>query len=111
MDYTETETSKMLKKCNDILYETIHKISKTKSANVRNSLQKTLRFMSKSISEYAAKREEEIVGERSQVIILPSGNFTTKGTFIDIQRAYELDDEETANYIMMIDMMIETTKR
>lgn len=101
MDYTETEASKMLKKCNDILYETMHKISKTKSANVRNSLQKTLRFISKSISEYAAKREEEIAGERSQVIILPSGNFTTKGTFIDIQQAYELDDEETANYIMM----------
>lgn len=101
MDYTETETSKMLKKCNDILYETMHKISKTKSANVRNSLQKTLRFMSKSISEYAAKREEEIIGERPQPIILPNGKFTTKGNFIDIQRAYELDDEETTNYIMM----------
>ena len=101
MDYTETEASRMLEKCNNILYETMCKISKTKSVNVRNSLQKTLHTISKSISEYSIKREEEIVEERSQVIILPSGNFTTKGIFIDIQRAYELDDEETANYIMM----------
>lgn len=101
MDYTETEASHMLKKCNDILYETTCKILKTKSTNVRNGLQKTLHFIKKSYNEYAFKREEEIIAERAQPIILPNGKFTTKGTFIDIQRAYELDDEETANYIMM----------
>lgn len=103
MDYTETEASSMLKKYNDILYETTYKLSKAKSTNVKNGLQKTLSFISKAISEYTIKREEEIARERTQVIVLPSGNFTTKGTFIDIQRVYELDDEETTNYIMLID--------
>ncbi len=101
MNYTETETSRMLKKCNDILYETTHKFFKAKNANVRNSLQKTLSFINKAIDEYALKREEEIAEERAQPVTLPGGQIITKGRFIDVQRMYELDDEETANYIMM----------
>jgi len=101
MDYTETETSRMLKKCNEILYETTHKFFKAKSENVRNSLQQTLKFINKAADEYALKREEEIAEERAQPVTLPSGQVTTKGRFIDTQQMYELDDEETANYLMM----------
>lgn len=39
MDYKETETSRMLKQCNDLLYKTTHKFFMAKSANVRNSFQ------------------------------------------------------------------------
>lgn len=101
MDYTETETSCMLKQCNDLLYETTHKFCKAKNANVRNSLQQTLSFLNKTIGEYALKREEEIIDERIQPVKLPNGQITTKGRFIDAQQMYELDDEETANYIVM----------
>lgn len=101
MDYTGTETSRMLKQCNDLLYETTRKLCKAKNANVRNSLQQTLSFLNKTIGEYALKREEEITDERTQPVKLPNGQITTKGRFIDTQQMYELDDEETANYIMM----------
>lgn len=101
MDYKETETSRMLKQCNDLLYETTHKLCKAKNVNVRNSLQQTLSFINKVIGEYALKREEEIADERAQPVTLPNGQITTKGMFIDAQQMYELDDEETANYIMM----------
>lgn len=101
MDYTETETSKMLKQCNDLIYSTTQKLFKTKSLNVQGSLQATLKFLNKAADEYALKREEEVAEERAQPVKLPSGQITTKGKFIDTQRMYELDDEETANYIMM----------
>lgn len=101
MDYTETEASRMLKKYNDILYETTRKLFKAKNTNVRNSLQQTLSFINKAINEYALKREEEIEEERTQPVTLPGGQIITKGKFIDIQRMYELDDKETANYIKM----------
>ena len=102
MDYTETEISRMLKKCNNIIYETTQKLFKTKSNNARISLQATLKFLNKATNEYALKRAEEITEERGQPIKLPNGQIITKGRFIDTQRKYELDDEETANYIMMI---------
>lgn len=101
MNYTETEASKMLKQCNDLIYSTTRKLFKTKSKNVQGSLQATLKFLNKAADEYALKREEEIAEERAQPVKLPSGQITTKGRFIDTQRMYELDDEETANYIMM----------
>ena len=101
MDYTETEASRMLKKYNDILYETTHKLFKAKSANVRNSLQRSLSFINKAIEEYALKRQEEIAEERAEPVTLSNGLIVPKGRFIDTQRMYELDDEETENYIIM----------
>lgn len=101
MNYTETEASKMLKQCNDLIYTTTRSLFKTKSRNVQGSLQATLKWLNKAADEYALKREEEIAEERAQPVTLPSGQVTTKGRFIDTQRMYELDDEETANYIMM----------
>ncbi len=101
MNYTETEASKMLKQCNDLIYSTTRKLFKTKSKNVQGSLQATLKWLNKAADGYALKREEEIAEERAQPVTLPSGQVTTKGRFIDTQRMYELDDEETANYIMM----------
>lgn len=100
MDYTETEASRMLKKYNDILYETLRKASKVKS-DVRDSFQQTLSTINKTIDDYALKRAKEIAVERTQPVTLPNGRIITKGTFIDTQRKYELDDEETTNYIMM----------
>ena len=102
MDYTETEASRMLKKYNDILYETLRKASKAKS-DVRDSFQQTLNTINKTIDDYALKRAEEIAKERTQPVQLPNGRIITKGSFIDTQQKYELDDEETTNYIMMID--------
>lgn len=103
MDYTETEASRMLKKYNDILYETTRKLFKAKSTNVRNSLQQTLSTINQAIDDYAYKRAKEIAVERTQPVQLPNGRIITKGSFIDTQRKYELDDEETTNYIMVID--------
>ena len=100
MDYTETEASRMLKKYNDILYETLRKASKAKS-DVRDSFQQTLNTINKTIDDYALKRAEEITKERIQPVQLPNGRIITKGSFIDTQRMYELDDEETTNYLMM----------
>lgn len=100
MDYTETEASRMLKKYNDILYETLRKASKVKS-DVRDSFQQTLSTINKTIDDYALKRAKEIAVERTQPVTLPNGRIITKGTFIDTQQKYELDDEETTNYIMM----------
>ena len=100
MDYTETEASRMLKKYNDILYENLHKASKAKS-DVRDSFQQTLNTINKTIDDYALKRAEEITKERTQPVQLPNGRIITKGSFIDTQQKYELDDEETTNYIMM----------
>ena len=102
MDYTETEASRMLQKYNDILYETLRKASKAKS-DVRDSFQQTLNTINKTIDDYALKRAEEITKERTQPVQLPNGQIITKGSFIDTQQKYELDDEETTNYIMMID--------
>ena len=99
MDYTETEASRMLKKYNDILYETLRKAK----SDVRDSFQQTLNTINKTIDDYALKRAEEITKERTQPVQLPNGRIITKGSFIDTQRKYELDDEETTNYIMMID--------
>lgn len=99
MDYTETKASRMLKKYNDILYETLRKAK----GDVRDSFQQTLSTINQTIDDYAHKRAKEIAVERAQPVKLPSGQITTKGKFIDTQRMYELDDEETANYIMMID--------
>lgn len=101
MDYTETEASRMLKKYNDILYETLRKVSKAKS-DVRDSFQQTLNTINKTIDDYALKRAKEIAKERTQPVQLPNGRIITKGSFIDTQQKYELDDEETTNYIMMI---------
>ena len=98
MDYTETEASRMLKKYNDILYETLHKAVKS---DIRDSFQQTLNTINKTIDDYALKRAEEIAKERTQPVQLPNGRIITKGSFIDTQRMYELDDEETANYLMM----------
>ena len=98
MDYTETEASRMLKKYNDILYETLRKAVKS---DVRDSFQQTLSTINQTIDDYAHKRAKEIAVERAQPVMLSNGRITTKGSFIDIQRKYELDDEETANYIMM----------
>ena len=100
MDYTETEASRMLKKYNDILYETLRKAIKS---DVRDSFQQTLNTINKTIDDYALKRAEEIAVERTQPVQLPNGRIITKGSFIDTQRKYELDDEETTNYIIMID--------
>ena len=100
MDYTETEASRMLKKYNDILYETLHKAVKS---DVRDSFQQTLSTINQTIDDYAHKRAKEIAVERTQSVTLPNGRIITKGSFIDTQRKYELDDEETTNYIMMID--------
>lgn len=83
MDYTETEASKMLKQCNDLIYSTTRKLFKTKSLNVQDSLQTTLKFLNKAAYEYALKREEEITEERAQPVKLPSGQIITKGRFID----------------------------
>lgn len=99
MDYTETEASRMLKKYNDILYETLRKAK----SDVRDSFQQTLNTINKTIDDYALKRAEEITKERTQPVQLPNGRIITKGSFIDTQQKYELDDEETTNYIMMID--------
>lgn len=99
MDYTETEASRMLKKYNDILYETLCKAK----SDVRDSFQQTLNTINKTIDDYALKRAEEITKERTQPVQLPNGRIITKGSFIDTQQKYELDDEETTNYIMMID--------
>lgn len=101
MDYKETETSRMLKQCNDLLYKTIHKFFTAKSANVRNSFQWSLISINKAIKEYTLKRQKEIEAERAEPVTLPNGRVITKGTFIDTQQKYELDDEETTNYIMM----------
>ena len=98
MDYTETEVSCMLKKYNDILYETLRKAVKS---DVRDSFQQTLKTINQTIDDYAHKRAKEIAVERAQPITLPNGRIITKGSFIDTQRKYELDDEETTNYIMM----------
>lgn len=100
MNYTETETSRMLKKYNDILYETLRKVVKS---DVRDSFQQTLNTINQTIDDYAHKRAEEITVERTQPVQLPNGRIITKGSFIDTQQKYELDDEETTNYIMMID--------
>ena len=100
MDYTDTEASRMLKKYNDILYETTRKAFKAKS-DIRDSFQQTLSFINKSIDEYTLKRQKEIEVERAQPVTLPNGRVITKGSFIDTQRKYDLDDEETTNYIMM----------
>ena len=101
MDYKETATSHMLKQCNDLLYETTHKLFKAKSANIRNSLQWSLISINKAIKEFSLKRQEEIEVERAEPITLSNGLIVPKGRFIDTQKMYELDDEETANYIMM----------
>lgn len=101
MNYKETETSRMLKQCNDLLYKTTHQFFKAKSANVRNSLQRSLSFINKAIEKYALKRQEEIEAERSEPITLSNGLIVPKGKFIDTQRMYELDDEETENYIII----------
>ena len=98
MDYTETEASHMLKKYNDILYETLRKEAKS---DVRDSFQQTLSTINQTIDDYAHKRAKEIAVERTQPVTLPNGRIITKGSFIDTQRKYELDDEETTNYIMM----------
>ena len=100
MNYTETEASRALKKYNDILYETLREEAKS---DVRDSFQQTLSTISQTIDEYAHKRAKEIAVERTQPVQLPNGRIITKGSFIDTQRKYELDDEETTNYIMMID--------
>ena len=97
MDYKETETSRMLKQCNDILYETLRKAK----GDVRDSFQQTLSTINQAIDDYAHKRAKEIAVERTQSVTLPNGRIITKGTFIDTQQKYELDDEETTNYIMM----------
>ena len=97
MDYTETEASRMLKKYNDTLYETLRKAK----GDVRDSFQQTLSTINQTIDDYAHKRAEEIAVERTQPVMLPNGRIITKGSFIDTQRKYELDDEETTNYIMM----------
>lgn len=97
MDYTETEASRMLKKYNDILYETLRKAK----GDVRDSFQQTLSTINQTIDDYAHKRAKEIEVERTQPVTLPNGRIITKGSFIDTQRKYELDDEETTNYIMM----------
>ena len=101
MNYKETETSRMLKQCNDLLYKTTHKFFTAKSANARNSLQRSLSFINKAIEEYALKRQEEIEAERAEPITLSNGLTVPKGRFIDTQRMYELDDEETENYIII----------
>lgn len=101
MDYKETETSRMLKQCNDLLYKTTHKFFTAKSANVRNSFQWSLISINKAIKEYTLKRQEEIEAERAEPIILSNGLIVPKGRFIDTQRMYELDDEETENYLIM----------
>lgn len=46
MDYTETEASRMLKKYNDILYETLRKEAKS---DVRDSFQQTLNTINQAI--------------------------------------------------------------
>lgn len=100
MNYKETEVSKMLKKYNDLIYSTIQELSKTKSQSVRDCLQSTLKLLNKSKDEYILKRKEEINTERMQAITLSNGKyFVTKGYFIDTQQQYELDDEETENFI------------
>lgn len=98
MDYTETEASRALKKYNDILYETLRKEAKS---DVRDSFQQTLSTINQAIDGYAYKRAKEIAVERTQPVQLPNGRIITKGSFIDTQQKYELDDEETTNYIMM----------
>ena len=103
MNYKETEASKMLKQCNDLIYSTTRKLFKTKSQNAQSSLQATLKWLNKAANEYALKREEEITEERVQPVKLPNSRIITKGSFIDTQQKYELDDEKTTNYIMMID--------
>ena len=100
MDYTETEASRMLKKYNDILQENLRKEAKS---DVSDSFQQTLSTINQAIDDYAYKRAKEIAVERTQPVQLPNGQIITKGSFIDTQRKYELDDEETTNYIMMID--------
>ena len=97
MDYTETEAFHMLKKYNDILYETLRKAK----GDVRDSFQQALSTINQAIDDYAHKRAKEIAVERTQSVTLPNGRIITKGTFIDTQQKYELDDEETTNYIMM----------
>lgn len=82
MDYTETEASRMLKKYNDILYETLRKACKAKD-DVRDSFQQTLSTINQTIDDYALKRAEEIVKERAQPVTLPNNRIITKGSFID----------------------------
>ena len=101
MDYKETATSHMLKQCNDLIYSTTRKLFKTKSQNVKGSLQATLKFLNKAADEYALKRQEEIEAERAEPITRSNGLTVPKGRFIDTQRMYELDDEETENYIII----------
>lgn len=101
MNYKETEVSKMLKKYNDLIYSTVQELSKTKSQSVRDCLQSTLKLLNKSKDEYILKRKEEINTERMQAVTLSNGYFVTKGYFIDTQQQYELDDEETENFIII----------
>ena len=82
MDYTETEASRMLKKYNDILYETLRKAK----GDVRDSFQQTLSTINQTIGEYTLKREKEIADERTQPVTLPNGQIITKGMFIDAQQ-------------------------
>lgn len=69
MNYKETEVSKMLKQCNDLIYSTTRKLFKTKSQNVKGSLQATLKFLNKAADEYALKRQEEIEAERAESLL------------------------------------------
>lgn len=101
MNYTETETSKMLKKCNDLIYDTTKKLFNTKSENVKNSLLRTLQFLNETANEYAKFRFNEIEEERLNSVELNCGLKITKGLFIDTQSQLELSDEETDTYITM----------
>ena len=46
--------------------------------------------------------EAEIEAERQEVLDLNVGLQVTKGMFIDTQRNYELSDEETEQYLVML---------
>ncbi len=100
MDYKETQISKELKKANDLIYNETKRAFK--DAAHRAIIIRGLEALNKAADELAMIRKAEIEEERQEVLDLNVGLQVTKGMFIDTQRNYELSDEETERYLVML---------
>lgn len=102
MEIPETITSQQLIKIEKQFKSTEHLWKSARTGKEKSKYWLEMQELDARRSELLSKRQQEIELELNSQIELSDGSSVKKRIFMDLQRKYELNDEEMKNYIPLI---------
>ena len=102
MEILETNTSQQLTKIEKQFKSTEHLWKSARTGKEKSKYWIEMQELDALRSELLIERQREIEFDLNSQIELSDGSSVKKRTFMDLQRKYELNDEEMRNYIPLI---------